>query len=146
LVCDSCCHNSYNYSISRRGWERYINSDYVVYVESQDQHYDEDYLGDNNIVLLENGDYEHTDNAVEIDDEWFNIEDENIVCDHNGDYQLLNNCVALENGEYALTDEAWLCAGSADWYLRDDVEPVTVDGETYHPDYVPEQETEEEGE
>jgi len=146
MVCQSCCNHNYTYAYSRRRHQAYIGNDYVVYVESQDAHYDEDYLDDNNIVLLENGDYEHTDNAVEIDGEWFHIEDENIVCDHNGDYQLLNNCVALENGEYALTDEAWLCAGSADWYLSDDVEPVVVDGETYHPDHAPEQETEEEGE
>jgi hypothetical protein len=37
-------------------------------------------------------------------------------------------------------------AGSGDWYLTDDVDPVVVDGENYHPDHVPEQETEEEGE
>jgi hypothetical protein len=83
---------------------------------------------------------------VEANGEWYHIDDDRVVCDHNGDYQLLDDCVKLEDGEYALTDEAWLCAGSADWYLSDDVEPVVVDGENYHPDHVPEQETEEEGE
>ena len=141
MVCQSCCSHNYTYAYSRRRHRVYINSDYVVWVESQDAHYDEDYLDDNDIVELENGEYEHTDNAVEIDGEWYHCDDDNIVCDHNGDYQLLDNCVKLEDGEYALTDEAWLCAGSADWYLSDDVEPVIVDGETYHPDHVPEQET-----
>jgi len=146
LVCDSCCNNSYTYAVSRRGFERYINSDYVVWVESRDAHYDEDYLDDNNIVQLESGEYEHTDNAVEIDGEWYGSDDENIVYDHNGEYQLLDNCVALENGEYALTDEAWKCEASGEWYLTDDVEPVVVDGENYHPDHAPEQTTESEGE
>jgi hypothetical protein len=146
LVCDSCCDNNYTYALSRRGWERYINSENVIFVESQDAYYDEDYLDVNNIVQLENGDYEHTDNAVEIDGEWYRHDDDDVVCDHNGDYQLLNNCVQLENGEYALTDEAWMCAASADWYLTDDVEPVIVDDKHYHPDCAPAQETEIEGE
>lgn len=146
MVCQSCCNHNYTYAYSRRRHQAYINNDYVVFVESQDAHYDEDYLDDNNIVTLENGEYEHTDNAVEANGEWYHIDDDRVVCDHNGDYQLLDDCVKLEDGEYALTDEAWLCAGSADWYLSDDVEPVTVDGETYHPDYAPEQETESEGE
>lgn len=146
MVCQSCCDYRYTYAYSRRRHQAYINNDCVVWVESQDAHYDEEYLDDNNIVTLENGDYEHTDNAVEIDGEWYRHDDENIVCDHNGEYQLEANCVALENGEYALMDEAWLCAASNDWYLTDDVEPVVVDGENYHPDHAPEQETESEGE
>jgi len=145
-VCDSCRDHNYTYAYTRRGHQAYINNDYVVYVESQDAHYDEDYLDANNIVTLENGEYEHTQNAVDIDGEWYHSEDEGIVCDHRGDYQLIDNCVLLENSEYALSDEAWQCAASNDWFLTDDVEPVTVDGATYHPDDVPEQETEEEGE
>ena len=145
-VCESCRDHNYTYAYTRRGYQAYIHNDYVVYVESQDSSYDEDYLDSNNIVTLENGEYEHTDNAVEIDGEWYHSEDEGIVCDHRGDYQLIDNCVLLENSEYALSDEAWQCAASSDWYLSDDVEPVTVDGATYHPDDVPEQETQEEGE
>lgn len=127
MVCQSCCDHNYTYAYSRRGHQAYINSDYVVWVESQDAHYDEDYLDDNNIVALENGEYEHIDNAVEIDGEWYHCDDERI-------------CLAEDTGEYALKDDCWLCAASDNWYT-DDVDPVVVDDETYHPDHVPEQET-----
>lgn len=45
-----------------------------------------------------------------------------------------NDIVELHNGDYAHTDQAWSCADSGDWYLHDDVEPVEIDGDNYHPD------------
>jgi hypothetical protein len=50
--------------------------------------------------------------------------------------------VQLHNDEWALETDAWKCYATSDWYLHDDVEPVTVDGETYHPDDAPEQDAE----
>jgi len=139
-VCDRCCNEYYTHAYTRRGNQAYIASDNVIYVSSQDAYYDIDYLEDNNIVELANGDYEHTDNAVYVENTggWYHCEDTRPVVDHNGEYQLSDDCVCLDNGEYALTDEAFYCEGSSEWYLRDDFDPVIVDGKTYHPDHAPE--------
>ena len=127
----------------RRGNQYYVSDDAVICVD--DECYDRDWLGDNNIVELHDGDYCTMDDAVHVNDEWYHCDDETIVCDHAGDYQLRDDCEQLYAGEWALRDEAWECAGSGNWYLHDDDTPVEVDGENYHEDYVPEpDETDEE--
>ena len=131
MVCQSCCDNNYRYGYGRRGTQYYIPEHDAVWVESQDEYYDDSYLDDNNIVELENGDYEHIDNAVEIDGDWYHCDDERIVC--------------CDDGEYRLYDDCWQCEESGNWY-SDDEEFVEVDGKLYHPDHAPEQETENEGE
>lgn len=66
----------------------------------------------------------HTDEAItDIDG---NAYDANFLDD--------NDIVELYNGDYAHIDQAWSCADSGDWYLHDDVEPVEIDGDNYHPD------------
>ena len=131
LVCQCCCDNNYRYGYGRRGNKYYIHESNAVYVESQEAHYDDDYLDDNSIVQLENGEYEHTDNVVEIDGELYDIEDEQVVhCD---------------DGEYRLEADCWQCEESDRWF-SDDEEFVEIDGKRYHPDCAPEQETESEGE
>jgi hypothetical protein len=139
-VCDDCRNDNYTYAYTRRGNEAYIHSDNVIYVDSQDAYYDVDYLEDNEIVELANGDYEHMNNCVFIESagEWYRDDDDAVVHDHNGYAQLLDDCVCLDNGEYALTDEAFYCEGSNEWYLLDNLDPVIVDGKTYHPDHAPE--------
>lgn len=66
LVCDGCLDNNYVYVYGRRGRQYYVNSDYAVYVDGE--HYDEDYLGDNDIYSIEcgsrEGDYAHADDIV----------------------------------------------------------------------------------
>lgn len=144
-VCSGCLDN-YRYVTGRRGHDYYIHEDYCVYVESQDAHYDEDYLDDNNIVRLENGDYEHIDNAVHIEsvDEWYHSDDDNIVFDDfNERYELTDNCTYTEDMGHVHTDDVWQCHATDNWYTTN-IEPVTIDGETYHPDNVPENETNEE--
>jgi hypothetical protein len=136
-VCHRCMENNYVYARGRRGQHFYVSNDDVVYVESQDEHYDINYLSTNSIVDLDNGDYEHIDNAVCVDDAWYHIEDERVVCDHQGDYQLRENCSQLHDGEWALDDECWYCEGSQEYYLYEDEDPVYVDGDMYHPDHVP---------
>jgi hypothetical protein len=59
-----CCIDSYTYVVGRNGCEYYIPRGDAIYVESQDQYYDPDYLERNGIVELDNGDYEHRDDAV----------------------------------------------------------------------------------
>jgi len=141
-VCQCCRDDHYNYAISRRGEHYYIPNDDVVYVESTSEAYHVDYMERNGIVELANGDYEHTDNAVyvEREDEWYSDQDTDIVyCEHSGEYELIDNCEQLHDGDWAHKHDCWQCEGSGDWYLND-VEPVTIDGELYHPDNAPQTE------
>jgi len=131
-----CCIDDYTYVTGRRGNEYHVSNDDAVCVDGD--WYDREYLSDNEIVELNDGEYCKMDDAVSVNDEWYHVDDETIVCDHAGDYQLRDDCVELHDGEWALGDEAWECAGSGNWYLHDDDTPVEVDGEMYHEDYVPE--------
>lgn len=141
-VVGECCIDDYTHVTGRRGSEYYVPNDEAVEVDGQD--YDRDYLSDNNIVELENGEYCDLDEAVNVNDEWYHCDDETVVCDHAGDYQLRDDCVELHDSEWALIDEAWECAGSGNFYLHDDDTPVEIDGENYHEDYLPETDDEEE--
>ena len=115
-VC-SCCRDSYVESRSRNGRWRHIHEDSVVYVESQAEHFDTEFLSDNNIVELRNGDYEHIDNAI---------------CTEAGDWYHSDSC------------EVWMCASSNQYYAYEDDTPVEIDGELYHTDHAPETTTDEE--
>jgi len=127
-ICSSCCDNDYTYAYSRRGNQYYIQSNNTVKVDGS--YYDEDYLSDNNIVQLENGEYESADNCVDIDGDWYHYEDERI-------------CRPEDSDEYHLTEDCWLCEESNEWYT-DDTEHVEIDGCLYHPRHAPEQTTTEE--
>jgi hypothetical protein len=143
-VCSACLENDYTYVTGRRGNTYYVSNDYAVFVESQGEYYDEDYLADNDIVCLENGDYEHIDNAVEVDGDWYHNEDDDIVYDDfNERYQLTDNCTYTEDMGHVHTDDVWQCHATDNWYTTN-IEPVTIDGETYHPDNAPETESNEE--
>lgn len=136
-VCRHCL-DDYVYVYGRRGNQYYVHQDDAVYVESQEEYYHSDYLSDNNIVELLNGDLEHTDNAVEIDGDWYHNEDDDICYDeYNECYQLFKNCTNTEDMGLVHDDDTWQCAAS-DRYYTDNVEHVEVDGATYHPDHVPE--------
>jgi len=125
MVCEYCRDEHYRYVYGRNGNQYYVPNDDAVYVESHDESYHDAYLSDNGIIELENGEYEHEDNATQIDGEWYHIEDDDIVC--------------LDNGDYALRDSAYQCTKSDKWFSIDDEPPVDVDGDLYHPDYAPEQ-------
>lgn len=142
-VVGECCIDGYTLVYGRRGNQYYVSDDEAICVD--DAYYDRDWLGDNNIVELHDGDYATMDDAVHIESEgeWYHCDDEEVVCDHDGTYQLRDNCVQLYDSEWALEDEAWECAGSGNWYLHDDDTPVEIDGETYHEDYLPETDDEE---
>jgi hypothetical protein len=124
-VCDSCRDNSYTYVYGRRGNQYYVHEDNCVYVESNSEHYDQDYLGDNNIVELENGDYEEMDNAVEVDGEWYCLDDERI-------------CRTEDTDEFKMVDDGcWQCAESGNWYSDDCIEWTEYEGQRYHDNYIP---------
>ena len=97
-----------------------------MYVESQAEHYDEDYLDDNEIIELNNGEYAPLDEAVEINGDWFHIEDDRICRTEDTDEFLMAN------------DGCWQCEESGNWYT-DSVDYVEANGDKYHPDYAPEQ-------
>jgi len=126
-VCHDCCDNDYTYAYSRRGNRYYIRNDNTVYVN--DEWYDTDYLSDNEIVCLENGDYASLGDCVEIDGDWYLSDDEDI-------------CYTEDAEEYRLKDDCWQCEESGNWYL-DDCKRVMVDCKFYHEDHAPEQTTEE---
>jgi hypothetical protein len=123
-VCQNCLDDDYTYAYSRRGNQYYITNDNVVEVGGE--YYDIEYLSDNSIVELANGDYEHIDNAVYIDseDEYYHVDDYDI-------------CYAEDTGEYELRNHCWQCTESGNWYT-DDEESVEIEGELYHPDNAPE--------
>lgn len=126
-VCDSCLEDDYTYAYSRRGNEYYIHNDDVINVNGDS--YDVNYLDDNDIVELHDGEYEHRDHAVFIEscDEYYRVDDDDI-------------CYAEDTGRYELTEDCWCCTESGKWYT-DDEDYVEVDGDRYHPDDAPEQET-----
>jgi hypothetical protein len=93
-------------------------------VYCNDEYYDEDYLDDNEIVCLENGDYESLDNAVEVSGEWYHVDDERITR-------------AEDTDEYALTADCWQCAESGNMYTDDCEDYTEYEGERYHDDYIP---------
>jgi hypothetical protein len=95
-----------------------------------DDFYDEDFLSDNEIVELEDGDYAPMDDCVMIGDDWYLTDDDRI-------------CRPEDSDDYYLTEDCWQCEESGNWYT-DATPSVEMDGSLYHPDHAPEQTTEEE--
>jgi len=127
-VCESCCNNDYTYAYSRRGHQYYIPNDETV--EVYGNYYDTDYLSDNSIVELEDGDYAHLDECITIDDQFYPRDDDRI-------------CYAEDVEEYVLKEDCWQCEGSDNWYTNETAAMMDKDGNRYHEDHAPEQTTEE---
>ena len=123
-VCESCLNNDYTYVYGRRGSQYYVHNDNVVYVDSQSESYDVDYLDDNEIVELNNGDFVPLDEAVEINGDWYHIEDERI-------------CRTEDTDEFLMQEDCWQCAESGNWYTDDCDKFTEYEGERYHDDYIP---------
>jgi hypothetical protein len=131
-VCESCFNHEYTYVYGRRGNQYHVHNDNAVYVDSQSEHYDEDYLNDNEIVCLENGDYEHMEEAIEINGDWYSIDDERV-------------CRFEDTDQYGLTEDGWQCEDSCNWYTDDCTDWVEIKGVRYHKDNAPERIDEDEG-
>lgn len=138
LVCEHCINNHYTY-VYGRGSNRYYLRDNEGVILVGDEYYDGDYLSDNNIVELENGDHVHADDAVFIDrlDEHHPIDD-CVHCEHSGEYELQRDCEQLSDGEWAHEDDVWCCEHSGEYYLDDDADSryETECGKTVHIDYA----------
>jgi hypothetical protein len=126
-VCQCCLENDYTYAYSRRGNQYYIRNDDTVDVNGE--WYDVNYLSDNNIVELANGEYEDLDYAVfiESEDAYYHCDDEDI-------------CYAEDTNRHELKSNCWRCEASNNWYTEDE-DNVEIDGDLYHPDHAPEPET-----
>jgi hypothetical protein len=123
-VCESCLSDNYTYVYGRRGSQYHVHNDNVVYVDSQSESYDVDYLDDNEIVELNNGEYAPLDEAVEINGDWYHVEDDRI-------------CRTEDTDEFLLVDDGcWQCEESGNWYT-DSIDFVEVEGCKYHPDHAP---------
>ena len=125
-VCESCLSNEYTYVYGRRGNQYHVHNDNIVYVDSQNEYYDEDYLSDNSIVELTNGEYEHMDEAIEINGDWYTIDDDRI-------------CRFEDTDEYGLCEDGWQCVASCNWYTDDCTSFTEYKGERYHDDYIPQE-------
>ena len=122
-VCSSC-HDNYIYVYGRRGNQYYVHHDYAVRCDSDDEYYDEDYLSDNNVVMLDNGSCVSLDDAVEINGNWYHVDDEDI-------------CLTEDTEEYALREDCWQCAESCNMYSDDCTDWTEHEGERYHNDHIP---------
>jgi hypothetical protein len=135
-----CCIDSYTRVLGRNNDEYYIPENDAVYVESQDTHYDPDYLDRHDIVELDCGDYEHRDNAVYLEQReiWVASDDDCwIHCNSSCTAEHVDDCVQLENGDHALESDAWECDHDKKWYLSDEVTAFNTDcGLVVHPDHA----------
>jgi hypothetical protein len=125
-VCESCLNNEYTYVYGRRGNQYHVHNDNAVYIDSQSEYYDVDYLSDNEIIELECGEYAPMDEAVEINGDWYSIDDERI-------------CRFEDTDEYGLTEDGWQCEQSCNWYTDDCTDWVEIANVRYHKDNAPEQ-------
>jgi hypothetical protein len=141
-VCQHCYGDSYTSVYGRRG-ERYaVDNDDVTEVNGE--YYDCNWLEDNEIVQLHDGEYCRQDDAVLIGsvDAYYPSESYDICFTKAGEYELLSDCVELEDGEWCLSDDAWQCDHSGDYY-ENDVDSVTTKcGKRIHEDYADEYEVE----
>ena len=138
IVCQHCCDNNYYYAYGRRGNQYYVYHSNTVHVG--DEVYDEDYLEDNDIVSVPDGEYIHRDDAVyvESEGEYYHQDDERVCYDdYNNEYALRDELVQLEDGSMCHQDDAWQCEHTKEWYSND-VEYVELFGEKFHPDVAPE--------
>lgn len=119
----SDCRDGYTYCYSRNGNEYLVPDDDTVRVDGD--YYHTDYLEDNEIVELANGDHARLEKAVNINGDWYETDDDDI-------------CYAEDTEEYALKEDCWICARSDKWYT-DGEEYVEINCEKFHPSVAPEQ-------
>ena len=123
-ICCSCCDADYTRVYGRNRNQYYIHNDAAVYVG--DDYYDVEYLSDNDIVELVDGEFAHIDDAVYIES-----------CDGYYDCNDRAICYAEDTERYELVEDCWQCEHTKNWYT-DNTDYVEVCGEKFHPDNAPE--------
>ena len=144
-VCEHCRDNNWTWAYSFRGRERYVPCDRAVYVS--DNYYDTDYLSENSIVELADGDYACQDETCYIERlDQYHLNDDCVYCEHSSLHELSDDCVELHDGDYAHTEDCWQCEHSNEWYLDEVDSMMTECGKKIHPAYAEHYTTETEGE
>lgn len=122
-VCESCAV-AFTLVTGAHGEEYYVRNSDVVAVDGE--YYHDDFLGDNNIVCLEDGNYAHLDNAT--------------CCEISNEWHLPEYCTYVEDLQaYVHSDRAWKCEESGNWYSEEEESTVDADGNTVHPDCIEEE-------
>ena len=137
-VCDCCVNDHYTY-VFGRNCNRYYLHDSEGIVNVGGENYDADYLSDNSIVELADGDHAHEDDATYVDRlSEYHLSDDCVHCEHSGEYELARDCEALTDGEWAHMDDVWRCEHSNDYYLTEEegIQYETECGKTVHIDYA----------
>jgi hypothetical protein len=137
FICEHCHSHCYTSVYGRSGNQYAVHENSAVEVDGD--WFDEEYLSDNDIITLENGDYCKMDDAVCIDSngEWYESESDDICYTVDGKYEMREDCVELENGEWCLDSEAWCCDHTGDYYQTSDCDSVTTKcGKIIHEDHA----------
>lgn len=139
-VCESCYQSNYTRVIGRRGDEYAVENSVAVEVDSVWYH--DEWLSDNGIVQLENGEYAKEEDAVWIESasEYYPFESDDICYTKAGEHEMKDDCVALADGEWCLTADAWQCEHSGEWYETEIDSVTTKCGKIIHEDYADEYE------
>lgn len=135
-VCQHCYENEYQVVYGRRGEQYAIPNDDAI--EADGEYYDPEWLSDNDIVQLHDGEYTHSDNVtwIESANEYYPSESDDICYTKAGEYEMRDDCVELADGEWCLSDDAWCCEHSGDYYENDVDSVITECGKRIHEDYA----------
>lgn len=117
-VCNSCIED-YTYVYGRRGNRYYLPDDSVVWDAQGNTPYDPEFLADNNMVELHDGDIVSMDEAVYLEtrgEYWLADDDQVVFCEHDDVYEHIDDVVELEDGTYADPDNTWTCHVSGNIY------------------------------
>lgn len=120
-----CCSDDYVRVTGRRGDGYYLHADNATEVDGE--YYDNDYLSDNGIVELHNGD--------------FAKEDDCFHCPIREEHYLHEDGTVTEDEGYVHQDEAWTCAVSGGVYSTNTDSVENAAGEMVHPDHLEEEES-----
>lgn len=110
MVCQCCADSSYRVVLGRGGDSYYVHDDESIEVDGE--YYHMDYLSDNDIVELDNGDYCHLDDAVCINNAYYRTDDENVVFFH-------------DTAEHGLKSDGWYDEEAQEWYSEEQVKETT---------------------
>lgn len=117
-VCPSCIED-YTLVYGRRGNQYYLHDDNIVWDIHGHEAYDPEFLADNNMVELHNGDIVELDEAVYLEtrgEYWLADDDQVVFCEHDDVYEHIDDVVELEDGTYADPDNTWTCHVSGNIY------------------------------
>lgn len=136
-VCDSCM-DDYTFVTGCRGNDYYVADDRAV--EIGGNYYDVEYLSDNDIVELADGDHAKLDDCVCIDSGWCLTDSDSLVY-YDNEYHLLSDEGVIELHEerpgtddrHAHIEDTWTCADTG-YIYHNDTPYIEIDDEIYHLD------------